>query len=68
MMGINAEAVVLSYKLDRIRSHIERRLSVVDDITSSELKYVLKMISDFETVPAEWQLQKPFVVKEEDKK
>lgn len=59
---LNAEAKVLYYKLDRIRNHIESRIdSGIDAITSAELVYILDMISAYETVPAEWELEKPLV-------
>ena len=62
---IHAEIQVLKYKLDRIRSHIERRLSVVDESCIVELDYILKMISTFEQVPAGWELSRPLVNRKE---
>ena len=56
-----AEVQVLNYKLNRIREHVERRLSTVEGEVSSELQYILSMISAYETVPAGWHLPKPFV-------
>lgn len=56
-----AQIKVLEYKLDAIREHIERRLSVVEGETNAELTYILGMISRYESVPASWSLQKPLV-------
>lgn len=61
MDTVRAEVEILKYKLDRIRSHIERRLSVVDDAEAVELNYVLNMIKDYEVVPAGWRLERPLV-------
>lgn len=63
-----AEVKVLEYKLDRIRTHINTRLSTIDDpIVENELKMILNLISNFETVPAGWKLSTPLVdVKKED--
>ena len=63
-----AEVKVLEYKLDRIRTHINTRLSTTDDpIVENELKMILNLISNFETVPAGWKLSTPLVdVKKED--
>ena len=37
----SSEVRVLTYKLDKIRTHIQNRLDVVDDITKSELEFIL---------------------------
>lgn len=57
----SSEVRVLTYKLDKIRTHIQNRLDVVDDITKSELEFILNMISKFEVVPADYELLSPIV-------
>ena len=59
--SLTASLRVLEFKLARIRNHIENRLQVVDGSTAVELKRILQMISEFETVPAGWSLSKPLV-------
>lgn len=61
MNKVLAEVTILTHKLDAIREHIERRLSVVEDETASELKYILGIISRYECVPASWSLTTPLV-------
>lgn len=56
-----AESVILSYKLDKIRNYIESRIKIVDPIAKNELSVILNMISEFETVPAGWSLETPLV-------
>ena len=57
----SSEVRVLTYKLDKIRNHIQNRLEVVDDITKCELEFILNMISEFEVVPASYDLLSPIV-------
>ena len=57
----SSEVRVLTYKLDKIRTHIQNRLDVVDDITKSELEFILNLISKFEVVPADYELLSPIV-------
>ena len=57
----NAKTLVLLYKLDKIRNHIESRIEVVDPITKSELQFILNMIHKFEVVPENYKLTKPLV-------
>ena len=66
LMQNQAEVKVLEFKLNRIRQRIEERLPIADPISKAELRYILHMISEFETVPAGWNLEKPFVIKEDD--
>ena len=61
---MSAQVQVLTFKLDCIRQHIERRMSVVDAVTQSELQYILDMIQRYEHVPASWSLDRPIVRKE----
>lgn len=56
-----AESIILSYKLDKIRKHTNQRLSIVEPVTANELKTILNLISTFENVPANWSLEEPFV-------
>lgn len=57
----NAKVLVLLYKLDKIRAHINNRLDVVDPVTKSELEFILNMIEKFEDVPKGYKLDKPLV-------
>lgn len=57
-----AEATILSYKLDKIRKHIEKRMETVDAITKNELQAILMIISQYEVVPAGWSLKDPLVI------
>ena len=57
-----AETKVLEFKLNKIRTRIEERVKIVDPITKVELQYILDMISTYETVPVDWNLEKPFVI------
>lgn len=57
----SAKTLVLLYKLDKIRNHIENRLEVVDPLTRSELEFILNMIHKFEEVPENFKTSKPLV-------
>lgn len=57
----NAKTLVLLYKLDKIRNHIENRMEVVDPMTRSELQFILNMIHKFEDVPEDYKIMKPLV-------
>ena len=59
--SLTANLRVLEFKLQRIKDHLEARLQVADGVTAVELKRILQMISEFEIVPAGWQLSKPLV-------
>lgn len=61
LMQSQAETKVLEYKLDKIRTRLEERIKIADPITKAELQYILDMISTYETVPAGWSLNIPFV-------
>ena len=61
LMQSQAETRILEFKLDRIRTRLEERIKIADSITKAELQYVLSMISDYETVPPGWTLEKPLV-------
>ena len=56
-----AEIRVLEFKLDNIRTFINRRKEIVDSIVRNELENILKLISKYEVVPANWNLDIPFV-------
>ena len=56
-----AEIRVLEFKLDNIRTFINRRKEIVDPIVRNELENILKLISKYEVVPANWNLDIPFV-------
>ena len=56
-----AEATILSYKLDKIRNYIESRINNVDTITRNELSAIMNMISKYEIVESNWVLKKPLV-------
>lgn len=56
-----AEIRVLEFKLDNIRTFINRRKEIVDPIVKSELENILELISKYETVPAYWNLNTPLV-------
>lgn len=60
----NAASRVLEYKLARLRDHIRTRMEVADSSTAVELQILLKMIGEFEVVPANWQLKEPLVSSE----
>lgn len=60
------ELKVLEYKLDNIRSFINSRKEFADPITKNELENILILISKYETVPANWKLETPFVTNLED--
>lgn len=62
LMQSQAETKVLEFKLNKIRTRLEERIKIVDPITKVELQYILDMISTYETVPAGWNLEKPFVI------
>ena len=64
LMQSQAETTVLEFKLNRIRTRLEERIKIADPITKAELQYILTMISEYETVPAGWTLEKPFVIEE----
>ena len=64
MDKLRAECTILTFKLSKIRDHIERRLSVVEADVQAELNYILSMIGEYEHVPANWQLNRPLVKKE----
>ena len=64
LMQSQAETTVLEFKLDKIRTRLEERIKIADPITKAELQYILTMISEYETVPASWTLEKPFVTEE----
>ena len=57
-----AEAKILSYKLDKIKKHIEKRMETVDAIAKNELQAILMIISQYEIVPADWSLKDPLVI------
>lgn len=62
MQELYANVKVLEYKLNRLRDHIESRLSALEGgPTEVELRVLLNMIKEFEVVPAGWQLTKPLV-------
>lgn len=65
---LNAEKIILEYKLDKIRKFIENRLTIVDSITKNELTVILNMIKQYEKVPQNFELTKPLVenISEED--
>ena len=56
-----AEIRVLEFKLDSIRTFINRRKEIVDPIVKSELENILELISKYEIVPADWNLNTPLV-------
>lgn len=56
-----AENKILSYKLATIRKYIENRMPNTDTITKNEFKVILKMISNYEHVTADWELDKALV-------
>ena len=56
-----AESIILSYKLDKIRNYIESRIKIVDPIVKNELLVITKMIAEYECVPAGWTLETPLV-------
>lgn len=56
-----AEIRVLEFKLDNIRTFINRRKEIVDPIVKSELENILELISKYEVVPADWDLDTPLV-------
>lgn len=61
IMQTQAEVRILEFKLDKIRKRIENRLTMVDPIVQNELQAILSMISEYETVPTGWKLEKPLV-------
>ena len=56
-----AEIRVLEFKLDNIRTFVNRRKEIVDPIVKSELENILELISKYEIVPADWNLNTPLV-------
>lgn len=56
-----AESIILSYKLDKIRKHINNRLINADPIVKNELLMIQSLISQYETVPSNWKLETPIV-------
>ena len=66
MNELMATVKILTFKLCRIRDHIERRLEIAEGDTAAELQYVLSMIAEYEQVPCGWQSDRPLVA-EEDK-
>ena len=65
----SAEKTVLEFKLNKIKEHVNKRLSQVDDaVVKNELILILNIISEYTYVPAGWKLPEPLVpIKEEDK-
>ena len=63
LQSLMATKTVLEYKLQRIKDHINQRLQVAEGATAVELKMILKMIGEFEEVPAGWQLKAPLVAR-----
>lgn len=61
-----AEIRVLEFKLDSIRTFINRRKEIVDPIVKSELENILELISKYEIVPADWNLNTPLVTNLKD--
>ena len=61
LMNAQAEVRILEFKLDKIRKRIENRLTIVDPIVQNELQAILSMISEYETLPTNWKLEKPLV-------
>lgn len=61
-----AEIRVLEFKLDNIRTFINRRKEIVDPIVKSELENILELISKYEIVPADWNLNTPLVTNLKD--
>lgn len=61
-----AEIRVLEFKLDSIRTFINRRKEIVDPIVKSELENILELISKYETVPTDWNLNTPLVTNLKD--
>lgn len=60
-----AEVKALEFKLNRIRERLQERIPYAEPITKAELQFILAMISEYETVPYNWELEKPFVQQEE---
>lgn len=56
-----AESIILSYKLDKIRKHINNRLINADPIVKNELLMIQSLISQYETVPSNWKLETSIV-------
>ena len=61
-----AEIRVLEFKLDNIRTFVNRRKEIVDPIVKSELENILELISKYEIVPADWNLNTPLVTNLKD--
>ena len=61
IVELQAEVKILSYKLDKIRAHINNRLEIVDPITKNELQAILGFISLYEIVPSDWEISEPLV-------
>lgn len=62
-----AESKILSYKLDKIRNHINSRIPYVDPVVKTELNVILDIIKAYEFVPQNWELTKPLVeIKEKE--
>ena len=61
-----AEIRVLEFKLDSISTFINRRKEIVDPIVKSELENILELISKYEIVPADWNLNTPLVTNLKD--
>lgn len=59
---LNAQKIILEFKLNKIRDHIRNRLSMIEDVVvKNELQCVLNMIEKFEIVPSDWNLTEPIV-------
>ena len=61
-----AEIRVLEFKLDNIRTFVNRIKEIVDPIVKSELENILELISKYEIVPADWNLNTPLVTNLKD--
>ena len=56
-----AELKILEYKLDFILRHINKRINIVDNITKNELLMIKNLITKYDEVPSNWQLEVNFI-------
>lgn len=56
-----AELKILEYKLDSILKHINKRINIVDNITKNELLMIKNLITKYDEVPSNWQLEVNFI-------
>lgn len=56
-----AEALILAYKLNKIKQYINSRIKTVDPITRNEYNVILNIIKKYDYVNADWTLDEPLV-------